>query len=473
MNKKTILSLILAIICILGFFYVIYNINLKINKLLDTVQRIEMNEIDVSEKTKELSIQTKQDVNNNKNISTTEIIQSSEEEEKTVNDESVIEQDANVEQENISYDGDNSGKGLSLLGKYKGLTYYNQADSRWANIMYSSIGDPNQTMKSSACGPTAAAIVVSSSKGSILPTTMASLFVDNNFRTARNGTAWAAYSFVADYFGFEEFYTTSNMANMLNYLKKDTDNDGIADYFVVASCAKGLFTTGGHYVVLVSDKNQTIRVFDPYLYAGKFNTASRRNAGVVVNGNNVYLTEESFKNYANYRNFWIYSNDNKKSVENNSGNEFNITKYVATQSANLNVRNSPGGSKIGSLKKGTQVNVIETNGTWSKISYPVSGWVSSEYLSDAQSNSSKRKITGYSTGKYKVTSNLNVRTGASTRYRRKNYKQLTSNARQQNRRLGGEYSGYRIGVICTVIKINGNWGLTKSGWICLDYCKKI
>lgn len=27
-------------------------------------------------------------------------------------------------------------------------------------------------------------------------------------------------------------------------------------------------------------------------------------------------------------------------------------------------------------------------------------------------------------------------------------------------------NGYRSGVVCTVKKVNGNWGYTASGWIC-------
>ena len=59
-------------------------------------------------------------------------------------------------------------------------------------------------MKTSACGPTTAAMIVSSAKGAILPTTMARLSVDNGYRTANSGTAWSFYSFVADYFKFSE-----------------------------------------------------------------------------------------------------------------------------------------------------------------------------------------------------------------------------------------------------------------------------
>lgn len=157
-----------------------------------------------------------------------------------------IEPDANVEQENISYNGDIKGSGLHLLGAYQGLTYYSQTDSRWANTPYTSIGDLNQTMKSSGCGPTVAAMVVSSSKGAILPTTMAHLFVSNGYRTANNGTAWSAFPFIADYFGFEDYEYTTNLDTAIEYLRKG--------YFIIVSCGNGLFTTNGHYIVLVRYK---------------------------------------------------------------------------------------------------------------------------------------------------------------------------------------------------------------------------
>ena len=220
----------------------------------------------------------------------------------------MLETDAVIEQENIEYNGDFTGKGKDLLGAYQGLTYYSQADSRWADIMYSSTNNASQTMKSSACGPTAGAIVVSSSKGAILPTTLANIAVDNGYRTSSNGTAWAFFPFIADYFDFNEYHSTSNFEKMLSYLTQK-DSNGNSKYFVIASCGSGLFTTGGHYIVLVADTNGTITVYDPYMYNGKFNTASRREANVIVDGNSVYVTEENFKKYANYKNFWIFSND--------------------------------------------------------------------------------------------------------------------------------------------------------------------
>lgn len=398
-NKKyKILAIIVVVLSCLGLYFGFLSqedtIELEKNT---TVINETTNEIIVTEETQKIVDETISDTQNSKDLSTTEIIQSSEEEEQDVFDEGALETDAVVEQENISYDGDNTGNGLSLLGSYQGLTYYSQADSRWANVMYSSIGDKSQTMKSSACGPTSAAIVVSSSKGTILPTTMANLAVDNGYRTANNGTAWAYYSFVADYFDFDEYYTTSNFNTAMNYLKTDNNNDGNADYYIIVSCGSGLFTTGGHYIVLVGNDNGTIQVYDPYLYSGKFNTASRRNAGVVVSGNSAFVSETSFRNYANAKNYWIFSNDEGNGNTNtNTSTTVNYTRYVSTQSANLNVRSEAGTeySIVGSLKKGTAVTVAETNGSWSRITSPVTGWVSNTYLSSSYVSSSTYNTVG-------------------------------------------------------------------------------
>lgn len=431
--KKKILIALACITAIAGVFCGIYWPDSDINNKLDTVQDQIIEEIQsenskeviISNETQEIVEDTIESVEKGEDISTTEVIESSEQEEINITDEGALETDAVIEQENISYDGDNTGDGLSLLGAYQGLTYYSQADSRWANVMFSSIGDSSQTMKSSACGPTSAAIIVSSSKGAILPTTMANLAVSNGYRTANNGTAWAYFPFVADYFDFNEFYTTSNFDTAMDYLKTDNDKDGNADYYIVCSCGSGLFTSGGHYIALVANNRGTITVYDPYLYSGKFNTASRRQAGVVVSGNSAYVSESSFEEYANYRYFWIFSNDkgNGNSNANNNNNNttsVNYTRYVATQSSNLNVRTGAWDTIIGSLPKGTAVTVVETDGSWSRITSPMNGWVSSSYLSSTSpyAEVTTTNTTGMPTsGTVRVNTSLNVRTGPSTGYR--------------------------------------------------------
>jgi hypothetical protein len=398
--------------------------------------------------------------------STTEIVETTETEEQTLEVEQEVESDAVVEQENIAYNGSSTGNGLSLLGECTGLTYYSQADSRWANYPYTATNNSTQTMKSSACGPTSAAMVVSSSKGSILPTTMSDLFVQNGFRTANSGTAWSAYSWIADYFNFNDYKYTSNYNTMLDYLSRG--------YYVIASCGSGLFTYGGHYIVLVGVENGNIKIYDPYLYTNKFNTASRRNK-VTVNGNTVYCSIDNFKKYANYKGFWCFSNDSgltenkstdiKTVVADNNIEDTNYKVRITASSLRVREGASTNYTQISSYKKGTVVTIYQKYKNWGKTA---SGWICLDYTTN-QINS-----TVYTTGKYKVSTNIHVRMCAGTNYKAKTYKQLTQNARYQNKLCGNYYyNGYKKGVICNITKVHGNWGLTKSGWICLDYCKKI
>lgn len=82
----------------------------------------------------------------------------------------------------------------------------------------------------------------------------------------------------------------------------------------------------------------------------------------------------------------------------------------------------------------------------------------------------------YETGTYTVTADLlNVRTGAGTSYAKKTFKQLTANAQAQIKKLnkGNPANGLVKGCTCTVSQVKDNWGKIPSGWICLDYCKRV
>lgn len=438
--KKKVLIIIACLLAVAGVICGIYWPESEINNTISDVQEIVENEI------KEV-----------KNESTSEIVEITGLDEQTVEVEQEVESDAQVEQENIAYNGTSTGNGLSLLGECTGLTYYSQADSRWANYLYTSTNNSTQTMKSSACGPTSAAMVVSSSKGTILPTTMANLFVENGFRTANNGTAWSAYSWVADYFDFNDYKYTSNIDTMLDHLNRG--------YYVIASCGSGLFTYGGHYIVLTGIENNTIKIYDPYLYSGKFNTASRKGK-VMVDGNTVYCSVDKFKNYSSYKGFWCFSNDSNVTTNNNSqiitvtsdSNIENVNYNVKITGSSLRVREgaSTKYKQVSSYIKGTIVNITGKYNNWGKTE---KGWICLDYTTQAS-------IGGYTTGTYKVNCNkLNVRTGPGTNYRKKSIKELTKSARNQG--------GYVKNVRCTVYQIKGEWGRTPSGWICLRYCIKL
>jgi len=299
------------------------------------------------------------------NLPTTEILEQSEEEEKTLEQE--VEDERFELQGEIAYNGASEYPAVQL-GKYTGLTYYSQIDSRWRNLQYTSSNKASQTIGSSGCGPTSAAMIVTAIKGTITPPEMANLFVQYGFRSANNGTYWSAFRWVADVFNIDYSETI-----YLNEVVQKLNNN----HYVVASVGNGLFTTGGHFIVLTGVENGKIKVYDPYLYAGKFETATRRGK-TTVNGNTVYVPIENFRNYANYSKFFCFKYDGKKQINNAKPvTTQTYTRYVKVNTS-LNVRSTPNGKIIGSLKNGNQVTVYNTSGNWSYIGN--NRWVCSDYL---------------------------------------------------------------------------------------------
>lgn len=419
----------------------------KVEKAIETaiegIERYQMSEVEI------------------KALPSTEIIEQTEEQENAIEQE--VENEGFELQGNIAYEGDRATTWDVELGDYKGLTYYSQLDSRWANLPYTSTGNTSQTIGSSGCAPTTASMIVTATKGAITPDTMSSLFVKYGYRSANNGTYLSAFRAVADEFNieYEETYQLDRAVELLRN-----------NHYLACSCANGLFTTGGHLIAIVGIDGDTLKIYDPYLYSGKFETSTRRGK-VTVDGYTVYCSIDNFRNYANYTRFFAYKHDGTAPINNDTPVVTNnYTRYVKANGG-LNVRNAPNGSRIGGLANKTQVIATGTDGSWTHIISPMDGWVSSTYLVSSITNNTPTSGKKYTTGKYKVITNINVRTGAGTNYKKKTYTQLTSNARKQNRQLGGEYNGYRKGVVCTVTKVKGNWGSTASGWICLDYCQNL
>lgn len=447
-----VVSIFIAVLSGFGF----YNINKDkttdeivdsaINEVVNQLSTYEMSETDIEQ------------------LPTTEIIEQTEEQENAQEQE--VEDEAFELQGEIAYNGTSEYPNV-VLGDYTGLTYYSQIDSRWSSHPYTSCGNYSQTIGSSGCGPTCASMVVTATRGTITPPDMGDLFVKYGYRTSNNGTYFSAFRFVADTFdiGYEETYYLDTAVNLLRN-----------NHYVIVSCGNGLFTTGGHFIVLTGINGDTLEIYDPYLYSGKFETSTRRGK-VSVNGNTVYCSVDNFRNYANYSKFFAFSHSGNVQVNNSQPvTTSTYTRYVNAK-IGLNVRNKANGYRIGGLANGTRVTVIGTEGNWSHISSPVNGWVSSNYLSSYSQvgNTVSSSNRGYRTGTYKVNASvLNVRYGTGTNYKAKTYRQLSSNARSQNSRLGNYYTnGYKRGVVCTVTRVSGNWGLTASGWICLDYCTKL
>lgn len=397
------------------------------------------------------------------NKSSTEIPELTETDEQTLEVQET-EAEGFEEQGLVAYEGAEKTPNVQV-GEYAGLTYYSQLDSRWSSKMYSSVGNTSQTIGSSGCGPTSSAMVVSSIKGNITPDTMAELYTQYGYRSASQGTYWSAFKWTADVFdiGYSECYKLDDAVAKLK------DNN-----YIIASCNQGLFTYGGHFIVLIGVEGDYIKVYDPYLYNGKFDVSSRRGKAT-VNGNTVYVSIDNFRNYANYQKFFCFKNDRtdvKENtttpvvVNNNTSTVYTVNYQVkVTANSGLNIRSGASTSyrRVGGYAKNSVVTILAESNGFGKTD---KGWISLSYTTKVNSSTAVQKVNSYTTGTYKVNcSKLNVRTGPSTKYRIKSLNELTKSARNQG--------GYVRGVRFTVTKVINNWGLSPSGYVCLDYCTKI
>lgn len=372
-NKKykIFVAIVIVIILCLGVYF----------GLSTRTERAEKTQGNIAENNIQTYEMTNEDI---EALSTTEISQQTEAEEEATGKEQEVENENFELQGQIAYEGSNQYPRVNL-GSYSGLIYYSQIDSRWKNHMYSSVGNSSQTIGTSGCGPTSAAMIVTAIKGTITPNQMGDLFVQYGYRSASNGTYLSAFRWVADVFniGYQETYSLDTAVDLLK------DNN-----YLIVSVGNGLFTTGGHLMVITGIEGDTLKIYDPYLYSGKFDTSTRRGK-VIVSGNTVYCSVDNFRRYANYTRFFAYKHDGNVQENNSNVTTSTYTRYVKTNTGiGVNVRNSANGTKIGALADGTAVIVEEINGIWSRITSPISGWVSSSYLSSSYVDSSTSNTVG-------------------------------------------------------------------------------
>ena len=152
-----------------------------------------------------------------------------------------------------------------------------------------------------------------------------------------------------------------------------------------------------------------------------------------------------------------------------------IDTVKVTADAGLNCRKkaTTDSDIVKAFTKGTSLKIYEIDGNWGRTD---DGWVCLTYTDyKKETSSDKTASSKYTTGRYEVTCDvLTVRTGPSTDYDWLRYSQLTTNAQKQvYEKSGSKPNGLVNGVQCDVSEVSSNWGEIPSGWICLDYCKKI
>ena len=286
--------------------------------------------------------------------------------------------------------------------------HYSQIDSRWKNHPYTSIGKASQTIGTSGCGPTCSAMVVSSIKGTIRPDEMGDLYVKYGYRSANDGTYFSAFQWTANRFDIP-FKRVWNVNDAIELVRQG--------YYVITSCGPGLFTTGGHFIVIYDIEGSTLKIFDPYNYNGKFNYGNR-GGKVTLDGNTINCSITNFKLYANSGAWFGFKANEAKPVEPSTPDTPDTPAPdtpktgVVNVRTSLNVRRGPGTgySYVRSLYNGNKVTIYETVNGWYRIG--TNEWVIDDYIRVGSVSPSVTSTVGQ-TRKLKATTTLYSRSNLS------------------------------------------------------------
>jgi hypothetical protein len=132
-----------------------------------------------------------------------------------------------------------------------------QKDDEWGSELYTITGDRSQTIAESGCGPTCMAMVLNYYiSDEITPLHTAEFALENNYRTARQGTSWLYFSAMADEYDLE-FLQTASSKEALEWMKTKEDP------LVICSMTPGLWTSRGHYILLWNVEDGVAHINDP------------------------------------------------------------------------------------------------------------------------------------------------------------------------------------------------------------------
>ena len=121
--------------------------------------------------------------------------------------------------------------------------------------MYSSHGDKSQTMKSSACGPTAMADVVATLVDpGVTPPLLADKALAWGDRSYGRGTNYSFFGHCAAEYGLA-LKQSSGLSALEDCLR--------AGGYAVASMGKGYWTKGGHYICVWKSDGEYVWANDP------------------------------------------------------------------------------------------------------------------------------------------------------------------------------------------------------------------
>lgn len=152
--------------------------------------------------------------------------------------------------------------------------------NEYADLSYPAPGYLKATIKSGGCGVCAAVNVVGALTGKSIPVrVMRDLAINGGARVPGGTDMKRMAALVARQYGLR-FNTTSDLATLLEHLRRG----GVA---ICNTAGRGMFSSGGHYVVALGELGGKLCIADSGLYTGKYSTAARR-AKVTVSGDLIF-----------------------------------------------------------------------------------------------------------------------------------------------------------------------------------------
>ena len=166
------------------------------------------------------------------------------------------------------------------------FTYYNQHD--YKNVSYWSASNPNATIASAGCGLCAMSMVLSAVGITVTPPEMAKIAKKIGARVDTGTDMGILSRYVKDTYGLNLSTTDSSSA-----LKTALSEGKIAIANVGGDRTgyKGLFSNGGHYIVVygLTSKVDPV-IYDPGYYQGKYASAYRANRVTVGINHQLYCS---------------------------------------------------------------------------------------------------------------------------------------------------------------------------------------
>lgn len=152
--------------------------------------------------------------------------------------------------------------------------------NEYPDLGYPAPGYLKATIKSGGCGVCAAVNVVGALDGKAISVrVMRDLAINGGARVSGGTDMRRMAQLIASQYKLK-YTTTSSVTELIAHLNKG----GVA---ICNTAGRGMFSTGGHYVVALGMLGGKVCIADPGLYTGKYSTAARR-AKVQVSGDLIF-----------------------------------------------------------------------------------------------------------------------------------------------------------------------------------------